>query len=106
MKAKQTSTLFFKFEAALLGCLDALVEQMLISFLPVNLALSFARRGIKAGILDTDIFGPSIPTLLNLSGEPRLDESKLAPARHINAMATSTHKLPQTTVLYLSQTMG
>lgn len=42
----------------------------------VNLALSFARRGIKAGILDTDIFGPSIPTLLNLSGEPRLDESK------------------------------
>ncbi|KUM62974.1 hypothetical protein ACN42_g4108 [Penicillium freii] len=43
--------------------------------LQVNLALSFARRGIKTGILDTDIFGPSIPTLLNLSGEPRLDES-------------------------------
>ncbi|KAA8644543.1 Mrp/NBP35 family ATP-binding protein [Aspergillus tanneri] len=42
----------------------------------VNLALSFARRGIRTGILDTDIFGPSIPTLLNLSGEPRLDESK------------------------------
>lgn len=43
---------------------------------PVNLALSFARRGIRTGILDTDIFGPSIPTLLNLSGEPRLDESE------------------------------
>lgn len=42
----------------------------------VNLALSFARRGIRTGILDTDIFGPSIPTLLNLSGEPRLDDSK------------------------------
>lgn len=42
-----------------------------------NLALSFARRGIRTGILDTDIFGPSIPTLLNLSSEPRLDESKL-----------------------------
>jgi hypothetical protein len=41
----------------------------------VNLALSFARRGYKAGILDTDIFGPSIPTLLNLSGEPRLSAS-------------------------------
>ncbi|KAF2029856.1 P-loop containing nucleoside triphosphate hydrolase protein [Setomelanomma holmii] len=38
----------------------------------INLALSFARRGYKAGLLDTDIFGPSIPTLLNLSGEPRL----------------------------------
>ncbi|KAF3492388.1 ATPase [Arthroderma uncinatum] len=39
----------------------------------VNIALSFARRGFRTGILDTDIFGPSIPTLLNLSGEPRLD---------------------------------
>ena len=26
-------------------------------------------------MLDTDIFGPSIPTLLNLSGEPRLSEN-------------------------------
>jgi hypothetical protein len=41
----------------------------------VNLALSFARRGLRSGILDTDIFGPSIPTLLNLSGEPRLSQS-------------------------------
>jgi ATP-binding protein involved in chromosome partitioning len=41
----------------------------------VNLALAFARRGLQTGILDTDIFGPSIPTLLNLSGEPRLSPS-------------------------------
>ncbi|KAL4885293.1 putative nucleotide binding protein [Aspergillus karnatakaensis] len=45
------------------------------STIAANLALSFARRGIRTGILDTDIFGPSIPTLLNLSGEPRLDEN-------------------------------
>ncbi|PVI00978.1 P-loop containing nucleoside triphosphate hydrolase protein [Periconia macrospinosa] len=42
------------------------------STISVNLALSFARQGYRAGILDTDIFGPSIPTLMNLSGEPRL----------------------------------
>ncbi|KAF2194059.1 cytosolic Fe-S cluster assembling factor NBP35 [Zopfia rhizophila CBS 207.26] len=42
------------------------------STIAVNLALSFARSGHRTGILDTDIFGPSIPTLLNLSGEPRL----------------------------------
>ncbi|KAJ4988315.1 Iron-sulfur protein IND1 [Stagonosporopsis vannaccii] len=45
------------------------------STIAVNLALSFARRGYRAGILDTDIFGPSIPTLLNLSGEPRLSSN-------------------------------
>ncbi|KAI5310377.1 hypothetical protein KEM55_007771 [Ascosphaera atra] len=44
------------------------------STIAVNLALAFARNGIRTGILDTDIYGPSIPTLLNLSGEPRLDE--------------------------------
>lgn len=45
----------------------------------VNLALAFARGGLRSGILDTDIFGPSIPTLLNLEGEqPRLSASKLS----------------------------
>lgn len=43
------------------------------STIAVNLALAFARNGHRSGVLDTDIFGPSIPTLLNLSGEePRL----------------------------------
>ena len=42
-----------------------------------NLALSFAQKGLRSGILDTDIFGPSIPTLLNLSGEPRLSPGTL-----------------------------
>ena len=30
-------------------------------------------------MLDTDIFGPSIPTLMGLSGEPRLDSGLLSP---------------------------
>ncbi|CZS89571.1 related to Nbp35p and human nucleotide-binding protein [Rhynchosporium agropyri] len=45
------------------------------STIAVNLALAYARLGLRSGILDTDIFGPSIPTLLNLSGEPRLSEN-------------------------------
>ncbi|KAK6840589.1 ATP-binding protein [Apiospora arundinis] len=40
--------------------------------IPPNLSLAFARQGHRTGILDTDIFGPSIPTLFNLSEEPRL----------------------------------
>ncbi|KAF2269655.1 cytosolic Fe-S cluster assembling factor NBP35 [Lojkania enalia] len=45
------------------------------STIAVNLALAFARAGHRTGILDADIFGPSIPTLLNLSGEPRLSSN-------------------------------
>ncbi|KAF2398777.1 nucleotide binding protein-like protein [Trichodelitschia bisporula] len=42
------------------------------STIAVNLALAFARQGKRTGLLDADIFGPSVPTLLNLSGEPRI----------------------------------
>lgn len=45
------------------------------STVAANLALAFARLGHRAGILDTDIFGPSIPTLFNLSEEPRLSQN-------------------------------
>ena len=36
----------------------------------VNLALGFIANGLKAGILDADIYGPSQPRLLGLSGQP------------------------------------
>ncbi|KAI1292449.1 P-loop containing nucleoside triphosphate hydrolase protein [Xylaria venustula] len=45
------------------------------STVAANLSLAFARMGHRTGILDTDIFGPSIPTLFNLSGEPRLSSN-------------------------------
>jgi len=37
-----------------------------------NLALAFAAIGLKAGILDADIYGPSQPKLFGLRGKPRL----------------------------------
>jgi ATP-binding protein involved in chromosome partitioning len=36
----------------------------------VNLALGFQASGLKVGILDADIYGPSMPRLLGLSGRP------------------------------------
>ena len=49
------------------------------STLAVNLALSFSRHALRTGILDTDIFGPSVPTLLGLAdaGEPKLTERNM-----------------------------
>lgn len=37
-----------------------------------NLALGFAAMGLKVGILDADIYGPSQPKLFGLRGKPRL----------------------------------
>lgn len=40
------------------------------STVAVNLALGFQAIGLKAGILDADIYGPSQPRLLGVSGRP------------------------------------
>lgn len=42
----------------------------------VNLALALAAEGANVGILDADIYGPSIPTMLGLSGFPDSDDKK------------------------------
>ena len=43
------------------------------STLSVNLALSFKKLGKKVGLLDGDIYGPSIPKLLNKDDITKLD---------------------------------
>ena len=42
----------------------------------VNLALALAMEGLKVGVLDADVYGPSIPTMLGLSGKPDSPDGK------------------------------
>jgi ATP-binding protein involved in chromosome partitioning len=56
----------------------------------VNLALGFQAIGLKAGILDADIYGPSQPRLLGLSGRPEVaDGKKLKPMQAYGLEAMS-----------------
>ncbi|KQO71924.1 Mrp/NBP35 family ATP-binding protein [Methylobacterium sp. Leaf89] len=42
-----------------------------------NLALALSAQGLKVGLLDADIYGPSVPKLFGLSGKPRVIEERL-----------------------------
>ena len=43
----------------------------------VNLALALKANGLRVGILDADIYGPSMPRLLKISGRPTQLEGKI-----------------------------
>ena len=44
-----------------------------------NLALALKKLGLKIGILDADIYGPSLPKLFSISEKPESDGQKLKP---------------------------
>ncbi len=44
------------------------------STVAANLALAFAAGGLKTGLLDADLYGPSVPRLLGIEGKPAVRE--------------------------------
>lgn len=49
------------------------------STVAVNVAASLRLSGASVGLLDADIYGPSVPAMLGVSGEPTVVEQKLIP---------------------------
>ena len=46
------------------------------STVAVNLAAAFAKLGLRAGLLDADIYGPSAPLMMGIDEEPTFNEEK------------------------------
>jgi len=59
------------------------------STVAVNLAAAFAARGLSVGLLDADVYGPSLPTMLGISGQPEYRDGKIQPhvAHGLKAMS-------------------
>ncbi len=56
----------------------------------VNLALALAAEGARVGVLDADIYGPSQPTMLGISGQPKsVDGKSLEPMMNHGIQAMS-----------------
>lgn len=45
----------------------------------VNLALALAKTGAKVGLLDSDVYGPSVPLMLGLKASPEVVNNKIQP---------------------------
>jgi ATP-binding protein involved in chromosome partitioning len=59
------------------------------STVAVNLALGLSALGLKVGLLDADIYGPSVPRLLAIKEKPRSDGKTLKPIERFGLKAMS-----------------
>ncbi len=60
------------------------------STVAVNLALGFAAEGLRTGLLDADLYGPSVPKLLGIEGQPAVrDDGIFSPHEAFGLKAMS-----------------
>ncbi len=45
----------------------------------VNLAVALAKTGARTALLDADLYGPNVPSMLGVAGRPRVIENRIVP---------------------------
>lgn len=61
------------------------------STVAVNVACALAQRGLRVGLLDADVYGPSVPRMLQLAGERMQwnDDNQIVPAENFGLRVMS-----------------
>ena len=54
-----------------------------------NFALALKKSGCKVGLLDADIYGPSLPKLFSINEKPKSEEGKLIPINKFDVQCMS-----------------
>jgi len=72
------------------------------STVAVNLAVSLALDGARVGLIDADIYGPSIPLMMGINERPQLSNQKLIPleAHGVKVMSIGFLIDPQQAVIW------
>lgn len=83
------------------------------STVSVNLAYGLAKKGYKVGILDADLYGPSIPTMLGMQGKrPKVEmlygKHKIVPLEHegVSVMSIGFVVSPEQAVVLRGPRLG
>jgi ATP-binding protein involved in chromosome partitioning len=45
----------------------------------VNLAVALAQKGAKVGLLDSDVYGPNVPLMMGIQGQPHAIKNRIQP---------------------------
>jgi ATP-binding protein involved in chromosome partitioning len=59
------------------------------STVTVNLAVALADAGARVGLLDADVYGPNIPLMMGITGQPRAVKDRIQPLAHFGVKVMS-----------------